>query len=209
MNQVSLLHPTSSRSISINLCLSTALWLEDDDPQLFKRFVRWIYTDSFLEGDEADNGYVADEVILGLHVMAEKWDISELHDITIDEIIEHLYFDVYSIELTQKTWKSTPSHSKYRRLLMDAYIHGHSLFGILGEYQDFESIFKVYNPDFFFKFVKCQAMLRASKQKVHCSDPLKCKHGRCKRYHLHEPGSASCEYAIDNPTLECAERKKH
>ncbi len=154
-----------------------AIWLQDIDSVLFQRFVDWLYKGEYLkEDDEEEERW---KIILELHVMAERWDITKLHNNTIDAIIVHLEDYGISEALTQKAWENISSSSRYHTLLIDYYVYGESG---CQPFSDFDTASKLYNPEFIFQLGKRisreilgpQPWSRAQVIRMRCENPVRC-----------------------------------
>ena len=113
--------------------------LEDEDPEVFKRFNEWLYTGKVLYDDETYEN-VSFTPLLDLYVFAERRLMPRLQNACIDALISknkespHLPPGL----AIQYVWDHTFVSSPMRRLLVDLHVRCGDMQGILASDEDIE-----------------------------------------------------------------------
>ena len=114
--------------------------LPDDDVELFKIFVQWLYTQLIVLNDKQKNHY---RVIIDLFILVNKLQCSELQNATLDFLYRRfsetntLYppTDIYYV------WENTTNNSSLRRYLVDLYVYDSQIDHVVESQEHYPSEF--------------------------------------------------------------------
>ncbi|KAK4695923.1 hypothetical protein P7C71_g1920, partial [Lecanoromycetidae sp. Uapishka_2] len=144
-----------------NEAKSKVLVLSEDDPEVFKRFQLWVYTDKVLEKGEA-YGDISWTTLIELYVFGSIRGITDLQNAVVDILIDKSKSDneVPTGDL-QYIYNNTPEGSPLRRLLIDWTVFK----GVLTSESWFsEDLRCVYPADFLFDVASAQYVMICSKK---------------------------------------------
>ena len=157
--------------------------LEDEDPEVFKRFNEWLYTGKVLYDDETYEN-ISFAPLLDLYVFAERRLMPRLQNACIDALISK---DKESPHLppalpVQHVWDHTSVSSPMRRLLVDLHVRFGDMRDILASDEDIE----LYSKDFLAAIIVAYYDAKKDGPVKVCSDFWKER----SRYHTNEDVTA-------------------
>lgn len=177
--------------------------LDDEDPETFRMFNAWLYTDVLVE--ETDPLAIPWGLLFNVYVFAEKRIIPLLQNAAIDAIIRaHRQEFIPPIEL-RRAWASTAERSPLRKLLVDLRLHeaegpfnGHFQNHIDQYDITFVAAVAIRAAELITLNVNLQDTKPETKEAIDrwLSIVLNPRELRCQRYHIHEPLDIPCEALI-------------
>ena len=155
--------------------------LEDEDPDVFGRFVMWLYSGYLLENDDVA-GQSLWSGIINILIFAERRDIPHLHNDAINTYFEMDTATKMIPSFAQRTiWKNTFEGSLIRKVLVDHFVYRGNLATIFEEEKEKNQY------DHGFVIDVCIAKHK-SPNVISTSDFYK---SRCQ-YHIHKEGEPRC-----------------
>lgn len=177
--------------------------LDDEDPEIFRKFNAWLYTDVLVEDPGPE--VIQWSLLFNLYVFAEKRIIPLLQNAAIDEIIRAHAEACIPTEEIRHAWARTAETSPLRKLLVDLRLNEDD--------KNFADQFRSNIDQYDIQFVAAVA-IRANELltlESNCTDDNPdsrtqiCKWMyviqnpsglRCERYHTHGPLEILCEKLI-------------
>lgn len=175
--------------------------LDDEDPEIFRRFNAWLYTDMVAEGAELQVTFL--RALFDLYVFAEKRIIPDLQNAVIDAIIRvnARVTTITRVENFNRVWEQTAETSALHRLLVDS---------IFFDAEILEHEFTTNLREYSITFVAAVAIRANELVKLEFSHPSAklakrktinqwlrgFKHvwwHHCQRYHVHKSSDAPCK----------------
>ncbi|KAI4103909.1 MAG: hypothetical protein LQ339_004026 [Xanthoria mediterranea] len=93
--------------------------LKDEDPEVFRRFIYWLYNGTVLDFDETIQPISSRELAL-CYFLADRRDIPALQNHLIDLILDTpCTLSYFLSEVQPLIWANTPEQSPLRKLLVD------------------------------------------------------------------------------------------
>lgn len=174
--------------------------LDDEEPETFRMFNAWLYTDVLVE--DSDPLAISWSSLFNIYIFAEKRIIPLLQNAAIDAIIRASKKENFPSEEIRHAWAMTGEKSSLRKLLVDLRLY---------EGEDyFNDQFRTHIDDYDIAFVAAVAMRAAElitlsldredsklEAKGAIAQWLRMIHDpwdlRCQRYHIHEALSVPCD----------------
>ncbi len=166
--------------------------LDDEDPETFRRFNAWLYTDVLVE--DADPGTRSWSSLFNIYIFAEKRIIPLLQNTVIDSIIHLNALVRIPVGELRHVWSRTAESSLLRKLLVDIWLNENETF--------FTNQFQSHIDQYDITFVAAVAIRAAElisleydrykpdtrEDVLQWLDVLRVPwRFRCHRYHIHEP----------------------
>ena len=175
--------------------------MDDEDPELFKRFNSWLYTGNLVR--DGDAGCLTWDVVFQTYIFAIKRLIPALQNAIIDAIVRGFLSEpivVIPLEDIQEAYALTPERDPLRTLLVDLHV----------TYADLDISFKQQLEEYDIEFVAAVALrfreLLLNRDGFHNHPEDGYKNWqlrtydlwkvRCERYHVHEAGDYPCAEAM-------------
>ncbi|KAL8780703.1 MAG: hypothetical protein Q9213_006349 [Squamulea squamosa] len=93
--------------------------LKDEDPELFRRFMLWLYWGKIIDDDESIST-ITFKKLIDCYLLADKRDVPPMQNHVIDTIIQKsIAENIIFVSLQRYIWENTPEQSLLRKLLVE------------------------------------------------------------------------------------------